>query len=59
MDEKLIEKIVLQSDLQSGAYSAGQLAEIRDANLVAIMRAMKGQGWGVGKHLNQYQAEDT
>ena len=45
----LVERIVAQSEAQSGGLPVHELEEIRDDNLVAIMRALKANGWGVGK----------
>ncbi len=53
LDEGLIEKIVSQSDAQSGHYSPGELASIRDENLVAILLALKERNWGAGALLKR------
>ena len=42
---ELVEKIANQSDAQSGALSIRELERIRDDNLVAMMRALKGRNW--------------
>ena len=47
----LVERIVEQSEAQSDGRAVHELEEIRDDNLVAIMRALKANGWGVGKTL--------
>ncbi len=47
-DEALVDLIAGQSDAQSGAYSIRELERIRDNNLVAMMRALRGQDWGAG-----------
>ncbi len=54
LDDDLTEKIAAQSDEQSGRYSIRELEGKRDANLVALMRALKGQRWGVGEFLNRF-----
>ena len=46
--DDLVDLIAGQSDHQSGAYSIRELERIRDNNLVAMMRALKGQNWGAG-----------
>ncbi len=56
LDDALIEKIASQSDAQSGAHTIRALERIRDNNLVAMMRALKGQNWGVGAHLRALDA---
>ena len=46
--DELVDLIAGQSDDQSGARSIRDLERIRDNNLVAMMRALKGQNWGAG-----------
>ena len=48
LDEALVARIAAQSDAQSGDRSIRELERERDANLVAILRALKGQGAGAG-----------
>ena len=48
LDDKLVDLIATQSDAQSGQYSIRELEQIRDANLVAMMRALKEREWGAG-----------
>ncbi|MDP6887801.1 MAG: 3-hydroxyacyl-CoA dehydrogenase NAD-binding domain-containing protein, partial [SAR324 cluster bacterium] len=55
LDDELIEKIVLQSDTQSGMYSIRELERIRDDNLVAIMQGLKLHDWGAGALLKEYE----
>ncbi|MEM9578285.1 MAG: carnitine 3-dehydrogenase [Pseudomonadota bacterium] len=55
-DDALVDLIAGQSDAQSGAYSIRELEQIRDNNLVSMMRALKAQAWGAGALLN---AHDT
>ena len=47
--DELVNKIASQSDQQSGLHSIRELERIRDDNLVAMMRALKGQGLGRGQ----------
>lgn len=54
LDDALIARIAAQSDAQSGARSAQQLARRRDDNLVALLRALKQQGSGAGQVLNAH-----
>ena len=54
-DEDLIDLIAGQSDAQSGHLSIPELLSLRDRNLVAILRALKAQGSGVGSILNQQE----
>ena len=55
LNEELIEKIVSQSDAQSGMHSIRELERIRDDNLVAIMQGLKLHDWGAGALLKQYE----
>jgi len=55
LDAELVAKIADQSDAQSGQYSIRELERIRDDNLVAMMRALKTQNWGVGQLLNHVE----
>ncbi|MFT5482587.1 MAG: carnitine 3-dehydrogenase [Halieaceae bacterium] len=54
LDEELTNKIASQSDAQSGHHSIRELERIRDNNLVAMMRALKKQGWGAGETLLEH-----
>lgn len=56
LTDELVQKIADQSDSQSGAHSIRELERIRDDNLVAMMRALKGRNWGAGAVLNQHDA---
>ncbi len=51
MTDTLAARISTQSDLQSGTGSVRELERIRDANLVAVMRALKWAGSAAGAHL--------
>ena len=55
LNEELIEKIVSQSDAQSGMHSIRELERIRDDNLVAIMQGLKLNDWGAGALLKEYE----
>lgn len=56
LTDELVNKIADQSDAQSGMHTIRELERIRDNNLVAMMRALKGQNWGAGALLNQHDA---
>lgn len=56
LTDELVTQISMQSDAQSGAYSIHELERIRDDNLVAIMQALKTNGWGAGKTLASWEA---
>ena len=51
LSEELVDLIAGQSDAQSGHMSIRDLERTRDRNLVAILRALKGQGYAAGKLL--------
>ena len=55
LNQELIDKIVEQSDKQSGKHSIRDLERIRDENLVAIMQGLKLQEWGAGAILKDYE----
>ncbi|MEL6913466.1 MAG: carnitine 3-dehydrogenase [Pseudomonadota bacterium] len=56
LTEELIATIAAQSDAQSGAHSIRELERIRDGNLVAMLRALKAQGWGAGALIARHEA---
>ncbi len=53
LTDDLVRTIADQSDAQSGRHSIRELERIRDTNLVAMMRALKAQGWGAGAVLRE------
>ena len=57
LNQELIDKIVEQSDKQSGKHSIRDLERIRDENLVAIMQGLKLQDWGAGAVLKDYEEQ--
>ena len=54
--DELVDMIADQSDAQSGHLSISELLRARDNNLVALLRALKGQDWGAGALLNAQDA---
>ena len=56
LDDDLINLIVSQSDDQAAGRSVSELEEERDANLVAILRALRHQDRAAGAFLNQLAA---
>ncbi|GLS40288.1 L-carnitine dehydrogenase [Mesorhizobium tianshanense] len=60
LDDNLVEKIVGQSDAQSGQRGIRELERIRDQNLVGILQALKagdeGRGWGAGELVADFEA---
>lgn len=54
--DDLVDLIAGQSDEQSGHLSISELLKARDNNLVAMMRALKGQNWGAGALMNTHEA---
>ncbi len=51
-----IDRLAGQCEDQAEGRAPAELARIRDANLVAILRALKGQGWGAGQVLKDADA---
>ena len=49
-----VEMVGDQCEIQSSQVSPRELEKIRDNNLVSIMGALKGQNWGAGRTLNEY-----
>jgi carnitine 3-dehydrogenase len=56
LTDDLVTAIADQSDAQSGMHTIRELERIRDNNLVAMMRALKGTDWGAGALLNAHDA---
>ncbi len=54
--EELVDLIADQSDAQSGAHSIRELERLRDDNLVAILRALKGQNAAAGALILEHDA---
>ena len=54
LTDEFVDMVGDQCDAQSPNFSARELEKIRDNNLVAMIRALKGQNWGAGKTINQY-----
>jgi carnitine 3-dehydrogenase len=48
LDDELLDRLVAQSDAQAAGRSIEELARIRDDCLVAVLRGLRGQGWGAG-----------
>ena len=55
LDDELVNTIADQSDAQSGEHSITELEQMRDRNLVGIMRALKQTDWGAGSLLNAHE----
>jgi carnitine 3-dehydrogenase len=56
LTEELTDMIANQSDAQSGHLSIRELERLRDDNLVAMLRALKGQNSAAGALINAHQA---
>lgn len=56
LTEKLTNTIADQSNAQSGHLNIRELERLRDNNLVAILRALKGQDTAAGALLNKHEA---
>jgi carnitine 3-dehydrogenase len=55
-NDELVDLIAGQSDAQSGHMSIRELERLRDDNLVAMMRALKGQEAAAGKLILEHDA---
>ena len=53
LDDALIDRIVEQSDAQAAGRSVSELEEERDANLVAMLKALRQQDTAAGAFLNR------
>ena len=58
LDDELISRIVEQSDAQAAGRSVSELEAERDANLVALLKALRGENAAAGAFLNQLAAND-
>ena len=54
LTDELVQKIVCQSDAQSGQFPVRELERIRDRNLVGMLRFLKEQDWAAGAVLNEH-----
>ena len=55
LTETFINEIGDQCDTQANGLSPRDLETIRDDNLIAIIQALKGNNWGAGKTLGNYE----
>ncbi|MGR3514944.1 MAG: carnitine 3-dehydrogenase [Paracoccaceae bacterium] len=55
LSDDLVDRIGAQSDAQSGTLSIRELERLRDRNLVAILRALKGQGSAAGQVIADHE----
>ena len=56
LDDSLIDTIVRQSDAQAAGRTVSELEDERDANLVAMLKALRGQDSAAGAFLNDLGA---
>lgn len=56
LDDELIEMVAEQSDAQAGEKGVAQLAEERDRNIVAVLKALKACNGGAGRIISQFEA---
>ena len=56
LDDELIDRIVEQSDAQAAGRSVSELEEERDANLVAMLKALRKEDTAAGAFLNRLGA---
>ncbi len=55
LTDALIDKVAAQSDDQARGISIRELERKRDDCLIAVFQALKGQDWGAGKTLADYE----
>lgn len=55
MTPELVDRIAEQSDAQADGRTPRDLEKIRDDNLVAILKALRGTGWGAGQVLAEHE----
>ena len=58
LDDQLILRIVEQSDAQAAGRSVSELEAERDANPVALLKALRSENAAAGAFLNQLAAND-
>jgi carnitine 3-dehydrogenase / betainyl-CoA thioesterase len=56
LTDELIGKIAAQSDEQAAGLSVRDLERLRDDNLVAILQALRSQGYAAGEVLHEHEA---
>jgi carnitine 3-dehydrogenase len=59
LDDALIDRIVAQSDAQAAGRSVSELEDERDANLVAMLKALRQEDTAAGAFLNRLGANDA
>ena len=59
LDEELIDRIVEQSDAQAAGRSVSELEDERDANLVAMLKALRKEDTAAGAFLNRLGASSA
>ena len=57
LTEDFVNEVGDQCEQQAAGLSPRELERIRDDNLIAIQRALKGNDWGAGKTLAHYEAK--
>ncbi len=57
LTDELVQTIAEQTEAASGDYTVAELAEIRDRNLVGILRTLKERDWGAGRVLNAFDEQ--
>ena len=59
LDDALIDRIVEQSDAQAAGRSVSELEEERDANLVAMLKALRKEDTAAGAFLNRLRTSSA
>jgi carnitine 3-dehydrogenase len=55
LTDEFVNEVGNQCEQQAGGLSPRDLERVRDSNLIAILQALKGNNWGAGKTLAQYE----
>lgn len=53
---ELVDKIVTQSDEQSGAHDVRELERIRDRNVVGFLKVLEGNRWAAGQTIADHRS---
>jgi carnitine 3-dehydrogenase len=57
LTDTFVDEVGDQCDQQAGGLTPRDLERVRDSNLIAILQALKGNNWGAGKTLAQYEQQ--
>ena len=55
LTDEFVNEVGDQCERQANGLTPRDLERVRDGNLIAILQALKGNNWGAGKTLAQYE----